>query len=95
MRQKRTVPYAAHMLVGEDAVFVVVGPAAGLFDESRRKTMGVSFVVRELGVDEIVDLLSCSHMSITSRLYTVMGYDIRSTGKGVSNRIAAAVMFSH
>jgi hypothetical protein len=44
------------LLIREDTILVEVSKTAGLFDESRGKTVSVGLVVGELSVDEIVDL---------------------------------------
>jgi hypothetical protein len=44
-RRMRTVANAVKVLVGEDAVVVVVGPVTSLLNESGRKTVGIGLVV--------------------------------------------------
>ena len=55
-RRMRTVTNAMKVLVGEDAVLVVVGPVTSLLNESGRKTVGIGLVVGQLRVDVIVNL---------------------------------------
>jgi hypothetical protein len=45
---RRTVSYATHVLVREDAVLMEVGQCAGLVNECGWKTMRVGLVVSEL-----------------------------------------------
>jgi hypothetical protein len=47
---------AANVLIGEDSILVQVDEVAGLLDVGRRKTEGVGAVVRELRVNELMDL---------------------------------------
>ena len=54
--EKRTIPNASDVFVGEDASFMVVGPVMSLLDKSRRKTVRISFVVNQLRVDIVEDL---------------------------------------
>ena len=53
-----TIANAVDILVGEDTGFVIVGPMTCLLKESRRKTVGIGFVVNKLRVNKIVDLNS-------------------------------------
>lgn len=55
-RRMRTVANAVNVLVGEDAVLVVVGPVTSLLNESGRKAVGIGLVVGQLRVDVIVNL---------------------------------------
>ena len=53
-----TVANTIDIMVGEDAGFMVVGPMTCLLKESRRKTIGICFVVNKLCVNKIIDLNS-------------------------------------
>ena len=53
-----TVADTVDIMVGEDAGFMIVGPVTCLFKESRRKTIGICFVVHKLRVNKIIDLNS-------------------------------------
>jgi hypothetical protein len=49
------------ILIGEDAGFMIIGPVTCLLKESRRKMIGIGFVVNKLRVNIIdVDLNSVS-----------------------------------
>ena len=54
--KRRTVSDTLHVLVREDAILMEVRKATSLLDESRRQAMCVGLVVRELRVNEVVDL---------------------------------------
>lgn len=53
---KRTVTNTANILRGKDSILVVVSKATSLFNESGRKTVRVSLVVDQLGVDVVEDV---------------------------------------
>ena len=52
----RTVSNTSDVSIGEDAMFVVVGPVTCLVDEGGWKAVGKSLVVNKLRVDVVVDL---------------------------------------
>jgi hypothetical protein len=51
-----TVPDADDVLVREDAILLEVRETTSLFNQRRRKTVGIGLVVNEFRVDEVVDL---------------------------------------
>jgi hypothetical protein len=55
-----TIANTVDILLGEDAGFMIVSPVTCLLKKSRRKTIGIGFVVSKLRVNIIVDLNSAS-----------------------------------
>ena len=51
-----TVANTVDILLGEDTSFMIVGPVTCLLNKSRRKTVGIGFVVNKLRVNIVVDL---------------------------------------
>jgi uncharacterized membrane protein YczE len=51
-----TIANTVDFHVGEDTSFMIVGPVTCLLNESRRKTMGVGFVVSKFRVHIVIDL---------------------------------------
>ena len=52
-----TIANTVDFRIGEDASFMIIGPVTCLLNESRRKTIGIGFVVSELRVNIVIDLI--------------------------------------